>query len=77
MESATEENRLTERETANYKIIWRKNRYHLLAKSNDVTPRLVPLRLEDRAYLEGLNDSTFDMAAILDFGCGVYQRRKP
>jgi hypothetical protein len=46
-----------------------------LATKENATPRSRLVTTSDVTYLLGLNDTTFEAAAVVDFGVGVFANR--
>ncbi|MHB9044336.1 MAG: hypothetical protein ACYC35_00200 [Pirellulales bacterium] len=63
----------TIRETAGC-ILYRTGKQTRLATKENATPKSRRVVESDVTYLLGLNDQTFDAAAVVDYGVGVFAR---
>jgi hypothetical protein len=60
------------RETAAVRLEQEGNRFRLAVKVPRAYPKTRAIKQADVSYLRGLGDSSFDMAAVWDYGLGVF-----
>lgn len=55
-------------------VLYATGRQIRLATRENATPRSRRVTEDDVAYLRGLDDKTFDAAAVVDYGVGVFAK---
>jgi hypothetical protein len=55
-------------------VLYQTGKHIRLATKEKATPKSRRVRENDVTYLQGLNDKTFDAAAVVDYGVGVFAR---